>query len=80
LRTDPDRRAWHRAQAAASRKHADLLRAQALSSCEVVSAHLFAEVQGGVGAGQPFSQAAAALGAAIFFVWRLRRAVRLRAA
>jgi hypothetical protein len=35
-------------------------------------------VQRGVGAGQPFSQAAAALAAAIFFLLRLRRAVRFR--
>jgi hypothetical protein len=37
-------------------------------------------VRRGVGAGQPFSQAAAALAAAVFFGWRLRRAVRIRAA
>jgi hypothetical protein len=37
-------------------------------------------VQRGVGAGQPFSLAAAALGAAIFFALRLRRVTRARAA
>jgi hypothetical protein len=37
-------------------------------------------VQRGVGAGQPFSLAAAALGAAIFFGLRLRRVTRVRAA
>jgi len=40
----------HRAKSAAQRKHVDTLRAAALVSCESVTAHLFAEVQGGVGA------------------------------
>jgi hypothetical protein len=40
----------HRAHAAVTRKQADALRAQALGSCEQVSAHLFSEVQAGVGA------------------------------
>jgi hypothetical protein len=36
-------------------------------------------VQRGIGAGQPFSLAAAALAAAVFFVIRLRRAGQIRA-
>lgn len=40
----------HRAKTAATRKQVDALKAASLQSCELVTAHLFAEVQAGVGA------------------------------
>ena len=40
----------HRAKSAATRKNVEALRAASLQSCEQVTAHLFAEVQAGVGA------------------------------
>lgn len=40
----------HRVKSASTRKQVDVLKAASLQSCELVTAHLFAEVQAGVGA------------------------------